>query len=77
MSNVTPLRPSQDIPTGLRNIADEIEKGDFKPEHMTLIAGNRVYHLGTVSDQKAAVNAVWDMNIGLSRMMLAAHGFDV
>lgn len=78
MSNVKLLRPAgQDIPTGLRNIADQIEKGEFRPEHLTLTGGNRVFHLGTISDQQAAVNAVWDMNIGLSMLMLAAHGFDV
>lgn len=75
--SVTLLRPSTDLVQGLRNIADQVESGQIKAQHITVVADSKVFHLGTVSNSQAAVNAVWDLNIGLSYMMLAAHGFDV
>lgn len=73
MNNVVRLSPPG--PTeGLRNIADQIDRGEIPCDRVTLVIGSELYHLGTQDDREAAQAAVFDLNTGLSKMMLAAHG---
>lgn len=58
---------------GLRAIADQIESGQIDCDRVTLVIGSEVFHLGT-DDAHAAQAAVFDLNVGLHKMMLGAHG---
>jgi len=72
---VVPLRPLQDIPNGLRNIADKIEaaiQDGSKVQCLTLICGEEIFHLGTIDDAQAAANAIFDMTLGIHKMMSGA-----
>lgn len=73
MGSVITLRPCQNVVTGLRAIADEIERGDLLHDRLTIVAGDAVYHVGALNDCQAAKDAVFDLNIALSRIMLGAH----
>ena len=58
---------------GLRNIADQYEAGEFgRNTPVTLVIGREVFHLGTHGDTEAALQAVFDMNFGIHKMMNAA-----
>ena len=73
MSNVVVLRPNADIAAGLREIADTIERDGMQDCCATVIIEGDIYHVGTLDDTEAAIRAVFDMNVGLSKLMLAAH----
>ncbi len=69
MSNITPIKPCADIVQGLINIADSIEAGDIDNSNCTLIIGTNVYHLGTVCDEQSAIEAVFNMTVGIHKLM--------
>jgi len=71
MSNVIQLIPNRDVPTGLRNIADAMEAGEYPDDGCTLIIATDVFYLGAVTDEQAAADAVFDMTYGLHKMMNA------
>ena len=67
---VVMLRPMMDVPTGLRNIADAIEAGEYDYfTDCTVVLGTNIFSLGEVDDSRAAVNAVWDMTYGIHKLM--------
>ena len=69
------LQPSSaSVPDGLRNIADQYEAGDYGDEPATIVIGREVFHIGTRGDDKAAVNAVFDLQLGIHKLMAAAIG---
>lgn len=68
-SNVTPLIPRNHAPTALRNIADGMEDGDIPAVEVTVIVGSDVYHLGATSDDRAAESAVFNMTMGIHKLM--------
>lgn len=76
MSNVIQLRPSADVATALRNIADAYERGEFGVEECTVIIGRKVFHAGCVNDAQAAANTVFDCNLAIHKLMCAVfdHG---
>ncbi len=56
---------------GLRAIADKMESGELSMDRVTLVTGGEVFHLGT-DDLHAAQAAVFDLNLGLTKMMAGA-----
>lgn len=75
---VLKLHPMNNIPQGLRSLAYAIEtnklKNNPKSDSLTWVYGTEVGCLGKpgMSVDLAAVYAVFDLNVGLSRMMKAA-----
>lgn len=76
--NVFEIKPSNSIPDTLRNIADRVETGEIIQggTGATLIINSEVFHMGTHDDCDAAVNAVFNMNVGLQKITSAALGFN-
>ena len=69
------LQPaSASVPEALRNIADQYEAGEYGDDPATIVIGREVFHIGTRGDDKAAVNAVFDLQIGIHKLMAAALG---
>ncbi len=69
MGEVIHIRPNQDIPTALRNIADSVEEGNLNGDDCTLIIGMDVFHIGAADDAESAANAVFNMNFGIQKLM--------
>ena len=74
MSNVFQIKPCAHLPTALRNIANSIEAGDLADSEATLIIGSEVYHLGRITDERAAESAVFNMVYGILKIMQPALG---
>jgi len=69
MSNINHMKePIADIPTGLRNIADSVESGEFKGE-CTVVIGTELFHLGTPSDKQALKEALLNLQYGIQKLM--------
>jgi len=66
---VVKLFPKQSVSEGLRNIADDIDSGNLPDESCTLIIGTEVFHLGNVSDQQAGADAVFNLTLGIHKLM--------
>lgn len=60
------------VPDALRNIAEQYEAGDYGEEPATIVIGREVFHIGTRGNDKAAANAVFDMQLGIHKLMAAA-----
>lgn len=67
--SVIRMFPNQHIPTGLRNIAEGIEDGEYSGDDCTLIIGSDVFHLGCSDDAQAATDAVFNMTLGIHKLM--------
>ena len=67
--NIIKLFPNQSISEGLRNIADDIDAGNLPDDGCTLIIGTEVFHLGSVSDEQAGADAVFNMTLGIHKLM--------
>lgn len=74
--NVVNIRPSVSMADALRNIADEIERGEIEPENLTIIAGIDIYQLGGNfrNDEDAVKETIWNCNFAISKLMNAAQG---
>lgn len=72
MSGPISIKPCAHPPTALRAIADGMDSGDFDTEDVTIIVGTDVFHCGQVADDRAAVQAVWNMVFGIAKLMRAA-----
>lgn len=64
-----PIIECVNIPETLRVIAADIESGRIKPKDCTIVMGTEVYHLGAVHPDQMAVNAVWNLNYALHKIM--------
>jgi len=71
MGKVIQLKPTQNVPNTLRNIADLYEQGEFEGT-CTLVIGTEVFHFGASTDENAAVNTIWDLEFGIHKLMSAA-----
>lgn len=69
MSNVIELFPKGSVADGLRVIANRIDDQEIEDDNCTLIIGSDVYHLGEYDDSRAAVDAVFNMTVGLHKIM--------
>ena len=69
---VTPLHPCADLPTALRNLADNIEAGLYGgTDECTVVfpGGSEVFHMGTpANDIHAGTSAMFNMQCGIARM---------
>lgn len=72
--SITNIKENMNVAKTLRGIADDIDVGELQVDNATLIMGTEVYHMGTVSDQTAVMEAVWNMNFGITKLMAAALG---
>lgn len=68
-SEVIQLKPCTNIALALRNIAEQIDNGELICEDMTIIAGTKVFHLGTFDDGRAAESAIFNMTLGIQKLM--------
>ena len=53
----------------LRNIADMIRDGDIPDNPATIIIGTEVFHTGNMPIEQSVMEAVWDMNFGIHKLM--------
>lgn len=58
---------------GLRNIADNYEAGVYGDAPVTIVIGNRLFHLGTTGDQQSVMAALWDLEMGKRILMDATR----
>jgi len=65
---VIPIKQCTGISQGLRNIADEIDEGVLKTDDCTLVMNGEVFHLGTHDDSQSAVEAVFNMAVGIVKI---------
>lgn len=73
--NVHLMWPSLDVPTALRNIADDIKAAIYPNTTATLIIDSEVLGIGKLKhDGDAAMNAIWDCNFAIAKLMRAATG---
>ena len=68
------LPQATSVSDALRNIADQYDAGEYGDDPATLVIGREVFHIGTRGDDKAAVNAVFDLQIGIHKLMAAVLG---
>lgn len=71
MSNIIEMFPSSNIADTLRDIADKIDSDELEFENITLIGGTEVFQIGDVNDEDAAENAIFNMNVGIHKLMTA------
>lgn len=72
---LSPIKASINVPASLRLIADQIESGELNvPGDVgTLILNAEVFHIGRhISDERAAMQAVWDCTFAIAKLMRAA-----
>lgn len=73
--NVLPLHPCAHLPTALRNIADQLDDGEYgEIDEATLIfpGASDIFHLGTPpNDDNAGISAMFNMQCGITKMALA------
>jgi len=67
--SVVNLFPNLDVFEGLKNIADLAKAGEFPADTCTIILGTDVFHLGCASDSQAATDAIFNMTLGIHKLM--------
>jgi len=70
--NVTPIKPSINVAETLRRIADSIDSGEHDGECCTMVLDSQhVFSFGKdrVDDNRAASEAVYDMTIGIHKLV--------
>ena len=70
-NNVIQLRPCGDASTALRNIADQMDSGEISATECTVIADTDVFHCGETDDGRAAEQAIFNMTMGIHKLMYA------
>ena len=68
---VVKLFRDQSVSDGLRNIANYVDSGELPSDNCTIIIGTEVIHLGNVSDEQAAADAIFNMTLGTHKLMKA------
>lgn len=69
MSNVVQLKPCVNAATALRNIAEMLESGELESSEVTVICGTEVFQCGVFDDERAAESAVFNMTMGIHKLM--------
>ena len=67
--NVIQIKPCANASTALRNIADMMDSGEITADECTVIAGLDVFHCGEFDDGTAAANAIFNMTMGIQKLM--------
>lgn len=73
MGDVVQIKGCVDAAQTLRNIADQIDNGEL-PNEATIVCGSEVFHAGQVDDARAATDAVFNLNLGIQKLMNGALG---
>lgn len=68
MGKVVKIKGCLDAAQALRNIAEQIESGEL-PNEATVVCGTEVFHAGQVNDAQAAADAVFNLTVGIHRLM--------
>lgn len=68
-AEVIKLFPVLDMPHCLREMADAIEAGEINAKYCTVLIGGEVYHMGTLSDEQATLEAIFSMTAGVQRVL--------
>lgn len=71
-NNVVRISSASDIPGMLRQMADEVESRDDKPESLTIVMGGELYCFGPVHNDQAAVRCLWDLELGKTVLLGSA-----
>ena len=58
-----------DTETALRNIADMIKDGEIPNDNATIIIGTDVYQTGNVPIEQAVMESIFNMNMGIHKLM--------
>lgn len=69
MRDVIQLKPCANAAIALRNIADQMESGELQADECTVIAGSEIFHCGEFDDGRAAESAIWNMTMGIQKLM--------
>lgn len=77
MENVIQLKPCANAAVALRNIADMMESGEITSDECTVIAGTNVFHCGEIDDGRAAESAIFNMTLGIQKLMSAVVESDI
>ncbi len=70
---VTPIKPCANAPKTLRNIADQMERGEIESDNVTIISGTEVFQCGEYSIFSSPFIAILNMTIGISKLTHAVH----
>jgi hypothetical protein len=65
------IYPHRDVVGGLRNLAEQIEAGDFSDGSCTIVLNcAHIFHFGTdCDDSRALEEAIFDLNYGIQRLL--------
>ena len=69
MSNVIQIKPCVSASESLRRIADMMDNEEVDSHSVTVITGVDVFQCGEFDDARAAENAVFNMTMGLHKLM--------
>lgn len=73
MSNkVCQIKPCANASQALRNIADQMDRGEVDIDNVTIVAGSEVFQCGDFDDIRAVENAVWNLTFGIHKLMQPA-----
>ena len=67
--NIRQIKPCANAVEALRNIADMIEDEEITATECTVIAGTDVFHVGVMDDGRAAESAIFNMTMGIQKLM--------
>lgn len=67
--NIRQIKPCSNAVVALRNIADMMEDGEIEATECTVIAGTDVFHVGVMDDGRAAESAIFNMTMGIQKLM--------
>lgn len=71
MTKITEIKPCVNAQETLRRIAKLMDSGKINCSSVTIIAGQDVFQCGEFNDDDAVVNAVYNMNFGIAKLMKA------
>jgi hypothetical protein len=69
MNNVVFSKDNVSIQQCLRNIADSLDEGEYEADSATLVLGTGVFHMGTIKNEVAVRDAVWNLNYAIHKLM--------
>lgn len=73
-ATIIKLPQAGSVSEALRNIADQYEAGEYGDDPATLVIGREVFHFGTSGNEAAAANALFDLQLGIHKLMASALG---
>ena len=77
MNEVIQVKPNVNAAISLRNIADMMDSGEIPADECTVIAGTEVFHCGVFDDGRAAESAIFNMTMGIQKLMRPVINKDI